>query len=105
MAEYSVKYVYTVSVFFKRENESSHRNNAYRCKECGRSFVSAKEAKDHFSISHETVLQRYAALGYIRQSIKTKKGTHPLYAHNVIRQYRDEILRKIDREDLLEVLK
>ena len=105
---YETRYRFTVSVFFERIDRARPYDwyYNYRCKECSRIFENAKFAKAHFNRSHEDVLERYADLGCIvRYSVKLSTGSHIPRAVDVIKKHKSEILRKIDREDLLEVLK
>ncbi len=105
---YETRYRFTVSVFFERIGRARPYDwyYNYRCKECSRIFENAKFAKAHFNRSHEDVLERHADLGYIeRYSVKLSTGSHISHAVEVIKRNKEQILRKIDREDLMEVLK
>jgi DNA-directed RNA polymerase subunit RPC12/RpoP len=106
--KFETRYRFTVSVFFERIGKARPYDwyYSYRCKECSRIFENAKFAKAHFNRSHEDMLARCADLGFIeRYFIKLSTGTHMSHTVDVIRRHKEQILRKIDREDLLEVLK
>ena len=105
--EFVKRYRYTVSVFFFRVKDPSGKDRyIHQCKVCRLLFTSAREAKDHFYNSHLNELQRAAEMGYIESRVilihKSRQVSNALVS---IRKHKDEILRKIDREDLLEVLK
>ena len=100
-------YRYTVSVFFFRVRDPSGKDRyIHQCKVCKLLFTSAREAKDHFNDSHLNELQRAASMGYIESRVimihKPRQVSNALIS---IRKHKDEILRKIDRDDLLEVLR
>ena len=101
------KYKYTVSVFFLRIKDPSRQDRyLHKCKVCGLLFSAASEAKGHFENKHRRELQRAAEMGYIESRvIMLNKPQQSPNAIASIRKHKSEILRKIDREDLLEVLK
>ena len=102
--EFEKRYKYTVSVFFQRVHDPSDKDRCiHRCKVCGSLFSSASQAKDHFGNNHADELERAAELGYIEYKlVRIREPGHFRCASVAIRKHRDEILRKIDREDLLE---
>lgn len=105
--EFEKRYRYTVSVFFQRVKDSSMRDVYFhKCKVCGWLYGNAGEAKHHFNTMHPDELEKAAALGYIEYKlVRIRETGHFKCAKWTIGKHRDEILRKIDREDLLEVLK
>ena len=107
MKDHVTKYKCTVSVFFFRVKDPSGKDRyLHKCKACRLLFPSAPEAKDHFENAHLNELQRAAEMGYIESRIIMIHEPRPVYNALIsIRKHRDEILRKIDRDDLLEVLR
>ena len=105
--EFEKRYRYTVSVFFQRVKETSVRDVYFhKCKVCGWLYGNAGEAKHHFNTMHPDELEKAAALGYIEyRLVRVREPGHMPSTISSIRKHRSEILRKIDREDLLEVLK
>ena len=107
MKDHVTKYKYTVSVFFLRVKDPSDKDRyIHKCKVCRLLFRSAPDAKDHFENAHLNELQRAAEMGYIESRVIMIHEPRPVYNALIsIRKHRDEILRKIDRDDLLEVLR
>jgi hypothetical protein len=106
MIGHEIKYRYTVSVFFFRVKDSSRKDGYFhKCKVCGSIFIAAPEAKKHFETHHARELQRAAYEGLIESRIISLHEKRSVNALDAIRKHKSDILRKIDREDLLEVLK
>ena len=101
------KYKYTVSVFFLRIKDPSRKDRyIHKCKVCGSIFIAAPEAKKHFETHHVRELQRAAYEGLIEtRTVSIHEPRHVSNSLASIQKHKSDILRKIDREDLLEVLK
>jgi len=103
---HEIKYRYTVSVFFFRVKDSSRKDGyLHKCKVCGSIFIAAPEAKKHFESYHTKELQRAASEGLIESRIVSLHEKRTVSALDAIRKHKSDILRKIDREDLVEVLR
>ena len=102
--EFEKRHRYTVSEFFQRVKETSVRDRyLHKCKVCGWLYENAGDAKYHFNTMHPDELERAAAFGYIEYKlVRIREPGRFKCASVAIRKHRDEILRKIDREDLLE---
>ena len=102
---HEIKYRYTVSVFFFRVTDSSRKDGyMHKCKVCGEIFKASQEAKKHFESYHTKELRRAASEGLIESRIVSLHEKRTVSALDAIRKHKSDILRKIDREDLLEVL-
>ena len=104
---HEIKYRYTVSVFFFRVKDTSRKDRyIHKCKVCGSIFIAAPEAKKHFETHHVRELQRAAYEGLIEtRTVSIHEPRHVPNSLASIQKHKSDILRKIDREDLLEVLK
>jgi len=102
---HEIRYRYTISVFFFREKDTSRKDGYFhKCKVCGSIFIAAPEAKKHFESYHTKELRRAASEGLIESRIVSLHEKRTASALDAIRKHKSDILRKIDREDLLEVL-